>query len=237
MFASLSVRVMKRYTVRPQARSRIPLRVRYAGHAPRGYGHALYCARDFLNDAPFLHLVGDHVYVNRGPDPARLLIQTACENACSVSGVQPTRENLLRSFGAVGATRIPGAAGLFEIERVVEKPTPTEAETNLLVSGLRAGYYLCFFGMHVLMPTVIDLLARRLETEDGPIGLSCDLNELAQRERYLAVQSQGARYAVDTKYGILHAQLALALTGKDRNEVLAGLVDVMAQHEMARNED
>jgi len=37
------------------------------------------------------------------------------------------------------------------LKTVIEKPTPTVAEQQLLV-GLGAGYYLCFFGMHVLPP-------------------------------------------------------------------------------------
>ena len=32
---------------------------------PLGYGHAVYCAREFAAGDPFLHLVGDHLYVSR----------------------------------------------------------------------------------------------------------------------------------------------------------------------------
>ena len=46
-----------------------------------------------------------------------------------------------------------GQKGLYEIAEVVEKPTPTEAEQRLIVPGLRAGHYRCFFGMHALTPT------------------------------------------------------------------------------------
>ena len=52
----------------------------------------------------------------------------------------------------VGGRRVPRQADLYEIDNVLEKPTPSEAEQRLLVPGLRAGYYLCFFGMHVLTP-------------------------------------------------------------------------------------
>src|SRR3972149_2313139 len=30
-----------------------------------GYGHAVYCAKEFVGKEPFLHLVGDHLYVSR----------------------------------------------------------------------------------------------------------------------------------------------------------------------------
>src|SRR4030095_9220262 len=33
--------------------------------APLGYGHAVFCARDFAAGEPFLLVVGDHLYVSR----------------------------------------------------------------------------------------------------------------------------------------------------------------------------
>jgi UTP--glucose-1-phosphate uridylyltransferase len=123
---------------------------------------------------------------------------------------------------------------LYEVERVVEKPTPTEAEQNLIIPGLRAGYYLCLFGMHVLTPLVMDLLAEEVQSPKSkvqglaPVQLSPALAVLAQRERYLALEVQGRRYNIGVKYGILSAQLALALSGEDREEVLAQLVELLA---------
>src|SRR5687768_15611677 len=35
--------------------------------SPRGYGHALYCARSFVGADPFLHLVSDHLYISKIP--------------------------------------------------------------------------------------------------------------------------------------------------------------------------
>jgi UTP--glucose-1-phosphate uridylyltransferase len=114
---------------------------------------------------------------------------------------------------------------------VIEKPTPTEAELRLIVPGLRAGHYLCFFGMHVLTPTVMDILAQLVaEAGDrGGVTLSSALAALAAREKYLALEEHARRYDVGVKYGLLTAQLALAFSGRDREEVLAQLVELLAQ--------
>ena len=205
---------------------------------PHGYGHALYCAREFTGDEPFLHMVGDHVYVGTGAGRcAQALIALAKENGCAVSGVQPTRENLLPYFGVVGGRRVKGSHDLYLIEAVLEKPTPTQAEQSLIVPGLRSGHYLCFFGMHVLTPTVMELLHKQIA--NGSVGqdrpnfqLSPILHKLAQSERYLALEVQGQRYPVDARYGLLTAQLALALSGQDRVEVLAMLCEMLAQREL-----
>ncbi len=202
---------------------------------PLGYGHAVYCAQDFVGNAPFLHLVGDHLYVSGDQKScARQLVEVAQNQACAVSAVQATRENLLPYYGAVGGQRVPGRKDLYVIETVIEKPTPTEAELRLIVPGLRAGHYLCFFGMHVLSPAVMDILAEQVTQagERGGVTLSDALAVLAAREKYLALQERAWRYDVGVKYGLLTAQLALALDGNDREQVLARLLELFAQREL-----
>lgn len=201
---------------------------------PGGYGHAIYCAREFIGDEPFLHLVGDHLYVSAAKPGVQRLVELAETESCSASGVQPTRESLLPRFGAVAGRRVPGRQGLYRVETVIEKPTPTEAEQRLMVPGIRAGYYLCFFGIHVLTPTVMDLLGRLLTEEPtGSVTLSVALAELARREQYLALEDTGKRYDLGARYGLLIAQLALALNGRERDEVLSHLLELLAEREMA----
>jgi UTP--glucose-1-phosphate uridylyltransferase len=201
-------------------------------NAPLGYGHAVGCARDFTGKAPFLLLVGDHLYVSGSAKRcAQQLVEIATAEKCAVSAVQATRESKLPYYGAIGGRLVAGGRkGLFEISEVIEKPTPTEAEQRLIVPGLRAGHYLCFFGMHVLTPAVMDLLAGKIANADpkGGVHLSAALAALAARERYLACELQGRRYDIGVKYGLLTAQLALALDGQDRDEVLSGLVELLA---------
>jgi UTP--glucose-1-phosphate uridylyltransferase len=200
-----------------------------------GYGHAVYCARDFAGQDPFLHLVGDHLYVSRSDEGcAQQLVQVAEAEACAVSAVQPTRENLLPYYGTVGGRRIPGRQNLYQIETVIEKPTPTKAEQQLTMSGLRAGHYLCFFGMHVLTPTVFEILEKQIEAAgaDGGVNLSDALSELARREQYLALEKWDWRYDIGSRYGLLTAQLALALSGRDRDEVLTRLLELLATRDL-----
>lgn len=196
-----------------------------------GYGHAVYCAKEFTGQSAFLHLVSDHIYVSR-EGCAKRLVTVAETEACSVSAVQPTREGLLKHFGAIGGQHVHGHVDIYRIETVIEKPTPTEAERLLTVGGLRAGYYLCFFGMHVLTPTVMEILGRQLRETGQRVTLSGALAELATREQYLALPIEGHRYDLGTKYGLLIAQMALALSGRERNEVLAQLVELLAERTM-----
>jgi UTP--glucose-1-phosphate uridylyltransferase len=199
--------------------------------AALGYGHAVGCAREFAGAQPFLLLVGDHLYVSgSGKRAAQQLVEIARVENCAVSAVQATHESKLPYYGAVGGRLVAGRKGLYEVSEVIEKPTPTEAEQRLIVPGLRAGHYLCFFGMHVLTPAVMEMLASEAGRADSRrVHLSTALAKLAKRERYLACELEGHRYDIGVKYGLLTAQLALALDGQDREEVLSGLVDLLAR--------
>lgn len=198
---------------------------------PLGYGHAVWCARDFTGADPFLLMVGDHLYISRTEQScAAQLAAIAAVEKSAVSAVQPTHESKLPYYGAVGGRLVGGSDGLFEVSTVLEKPTPTRAEQQLVVPGLRAGHYLCFFGMHVLPARIMDLLAEDLEKArpSGGVHLSQALERLSRSERYLAADLQGRRYDIGSKYGLLTTQLALALEGPDRDDVLTGLVELLA---------
>jgi UTP--glucose-1-phosphate uridylyltransferase len=194
-----------------------------------GYGHAAWSARPFTANDPFLLLVGDHLYLSHETRSCtRQLVEVAAAENCAVSAVQATHESKLPYYGVVGGRLEPNAARLYLASEVLEKPTPTVAEQRLIVPGLRAGHYLCFFGMHVLTPAVMEILETEIAAGRRPT-LSETLARLALRERYLAHEVAGSRYDIGLKYGLLNAQLALALNSPARTEVLANLVALLAQ--------
>jgi UTP--glucose-1-phosphate uridylyltransferase len=205
---------------------------------PHGYGHAVWCAREFAGNQPFLLLLGDHLYISKEKRRcARQLLDLAEEEGCAVSAVQATREHLIHHYGTLTGKRLNGRSDVYLIEEIVEKPNPTLAELRLQVPGVRAGHYLCFFGMHVLTPTVFDLLDE-LVTKDvreaGQIQLTTALNALARREKYVALETRGARHNLGVKYGGVDAQIALALAGVDRERMLAGLLESVVRFDQGQ---
>jgi len=198
---------------------------------PMGYGHAVYCAKDFVDSDMFLLLVGDHLYLSTCDKPcACQLVEIALQEKCAVSGVQATHESKLPYYGAVGGHLFKGRTNLYRVTRVIEKPTPTEAEQHLVVPGLRAGYYLCYFGMHVLPHTIFTYLEEMIKATNPneKILLTPALAKLAESEQYLALEIRGRRFDIGVKYGLMFAQLAFALEGKDRDEILTGLIEMLA---------
>jgi UTP--glucose-1-phosphate uridylyltransferase len=207
---------------------------------PEGYGHAVWCARHYAAGQPILLLLGDHLYISRDRRRcARQLLELAAEEACAASAVQATREHLIHQYGTLAGKRLPHRPDVYAIDEVVEKPTPTLAELRLGVPGLRAGHYLCFFGMHVLTPAVFDLLddlVRRDVREAGQIQLTTALNALPRRETYLALETKGTRHNLGVKYGVVDAQIALALAGVDRQQMLTMLLESVVRMEQNADE-
>ncbi len=199
--------------------------------APRGYGHAVWTARDYTGDDAFVLLVGDHLFLSRRETSCvgQLLAVAEKHDGC-VSGVQPTHESQLRLYGTIGGRRVPASPSIIEVATMVEKPTPTLAEQELFISGLRAGNYYCFFGIHALTPAVMEKLDRGVAAlaEGETLGLTATLAAIARSEKYLAVEIDGQRFNIGERYGLLRAQLSLALAGPHREEILTMLIEITA---------
>ena len=201
------------------------------GSLGAGYGQAILSCKDYVGNEPFLHMVGDHLCFSKSSKRcAAQLCEVASEHECSISAVQATRESQLPFFGTVGGVRLQEFDHLFEVKKVIEKPTPTIAEQELLTAGLRNGNYLCFFGMHVLMPSIFGYLRDAVVDKQQPIPLTDGIQAALSRERYLAYEIDGQRYNLGVKFGLFNAQLALGLSGVDRDRVLTQLIDVLSLH-------
>jgi UTP--glucose-1-phosphate uridylyltransferase len=196
---------------------------------PLGYGDAVFKARSFVGNEPFLLLLGDYLYV---PDQgsrrcARQLIELAVTENCSVSAVNPTHESQIGKYGTLTGKAEVNYQGVYQIERIIEKPSVSLAEVELQTPGLRSGYYLCFFGMHVFKPVIFDML-HQAQAGNSFLPLTPTLQVMAETERYLASEMRGTRYDTSKKYGLLQAQIALGLSGCNRGEILATMVQSLA---------
>lgn len=199
---------------------------------PLGYGHAVHCAKDFAGSEPFLLLLGDHLYISnvKGKRCAQQLMGLAAAEECAAAAVHATREHLVGGYGTLSGKRVPDAPGVYQIENIIEKPSLSLAEMELQTPGLRAGHYLCFFGMHVLPPHIFEILEARFSAASGgDFQLTPALQELAQQQKYLALEVAGERYDIGARFGLLQTQIAIGLAGSQREEILTTIVELLAE--------
>ena len=198
---------------------------------PLGYGHAVYKAKKFANNEPFLLLLGDYLYVSdiANKHCAQQLIELATVENCSVSAVNPTIEHQISKYGTLTGKTVLNYNGVYQIEKIIEKPSISLAELELQTPGLRAGYYLCFFGMHVFKPSLFELLEESIKNSKENILLTPVQQQLAQTDKYLALEMKGNRYDTSKKLGLMQAQLALGLAGSVKEEILSSIIQILAE--------
>ncbi len=199
---------------------------------PLGFGHALWCAREMVSGDRFILTLSDHLFLSRnGKTCTQQMVEAVAGWAHAVSSVESLFEHELRRYGVVGARALHGVPGTWEVQRVMEKPTPTQAELELETPGLRRGRYLCFSGLHVLPVDVMDVLDERVRERTRPdwMELSPVLDDLARDERLRAIELDGRHQDIGTAYGLLEAQVERALLGPDRDRVLNRFVGLLAR--------
>jgi UTP--glucose-1-phosphate uridylyltransferase len=202
---------------------------------PEGFGHAVYQAKQFVGDEPFLLMLGDHVYISNVRDRCARQLTKVFEQYMldAVTGVQPTTEQHLHLFGTIRGEPVEPNKGIYRAQLIIEKPSIETAREQLVTGGLPAGNYLSHFGMHVFSPAIFDSLEYLIKNnlrEKGEIQLTAAQEHLRQQSagKYWAVVTQGQRYDTGIPYGLMETQLALALNGIHRTEICEAIARILA---------
>ncbi len=164
-----------------------------------GFGHAVYCAKDWAGKEPFLLLLGDHVYVSYTNVPcARQLVAIYATYNTTVSAVTRTPASMLYAFGTVGGKRKSENSRVLRVAKIKEKPALGYAKLHLRVADLPEDEYLCFFGQHIFSPSIFDALKYQIDNNiryNGEIQLTSAQELMLRAEgNYLAYETAGERF-------------------------------------------
>jgi UTP-glucose-1-phosphate uridylyltransferase/mevalonate kinase len=164
-----------------------------------GFGHAVYCAREWIGDEPFLLLLGDHLYAsNTDESCARQLLNVYEQVGRSVVGVKATAGSLVHTFGCVGGIwEDPGS--VLTITEFAEKPDLAYAQEHLQIEGINAGEFLTVFGQYVLSPKIFNYLEEHIRMnvrERGEFQLTSCLDRLRQEDGFAAYVIKGRRFDI-----------------------------------------
>ena len=114
----------------------------------------------------------------------------------SVSAVNRIRADELKGYGTIAGQRRADNARLIDISLIIEKPAVAVAQEKLHVDGLPAGTWLGWFGMHLLAPSIYDILAEMIRDnvrDNGEFQLTRAQEIQRQREGYLALEMTSAQ--------------------------------------------
>jgi UTP-glucose-1-phosphate uridylyltransferase/mevalonate kinase len=167
--------------------------------AQDGFGHAVYCARDWVGNEPFLLMLGDHLYASdTGVSCARQLLDIYECHGRSVVGCMVTPGAEIHNFGAMaGVWEVPQS--LLSITEFAEKPDAIYAAEHLRMEGMAENKFLTVFGQYVLSPRIFEFLADHIEhnmREKGEYQLTSCLDKLRQEDGFMGYLVQGRRFDI-----------------------------------------
>lgn len=180
---------------------------------PKGLGHAVWCARRLVGDAPFAVMLPDMLMMAR-PGCLAQMIAAYGETGGSYIAVEPTDDPA--SYGIIA----PGAreGRRIVMTGMVEKPKREEAPSNLAISG-----------RYLLQPSIFQALERQSPGAGGEIQLTDAMAACMRTEPYYAYEYEGRTYDCGSKLGYLRAFAAFALQSAEGEGARAALAEELAQ--------
>ncbi len=163
-----------------------------------GLGHAVLCAWPAVGDEDFYVILADDLIDGRLQPALAQMHRVYQQYGTSVLAVQRVPKEEVSSYGVVDTQ--PVGPGLSEIRRMVEKPKPEEAPSNLAVVG-----------RYILTPRIFKLLERTQRGAGGEIQLTDAISAMLQEQTVLAYEFEGTRYDCGSKLGYLRANVEYGL--------------------------
>lgn len=195
---------------------------------PEGFGHAIYCAKDFAAGEPVMILLGDHLYISESEITcAKQLVDVYIQVEQSVTSLDLCHESDLFANGIVHGTPFAENEVLpfkserrFALTQISEKPTVEFAQEHLRVEGIPLQQYLCNFGIDLLTPILFDILdynyKHRIVTH-GEIQLRDAMAEMIKQEGMSGYRVKGRRYDTGNPQELLRTVNGFGLHGPYRD--------------------
>lgn len=172
---------------------------------PLGLGHAVLCAKSVVGEEPFAVVLADDL-IDGGDRPVMAQMAEVFErHQSSIVAVEEVDPSTTDRYGIVKVE--PLEDRLSTVRRIVEKPAPAEAPSNLGVVG-----------RYVLTPRIFELLEETPKGAGGEIQLTDAIEALLKEEQVLAYEYEGQRYDCGDKLGYLTATVEYGLKHAELGE-------------------
>ncbi|MFZ1105975.1 MAG: UTP--glucose-1-phosphate uridylyltransferase GalU [Hyphomicrobiaceae bacterium] len=176
--------------------------------APLGLGHAVWCAREIVGNEPFALLLPDVLHYAEKPCIGEM-IAAYNERPGNYIAVAPVPPDQAHQYGIVGVEDAAAGVRTSRVTKMVEKPKPGTAPSNLHITG-----------RYILEPAIFDLLSAGEKGAGGEIQITDAMTRLAETRPFYAFRFDGTIYDCGSKTGFLTANIAYAL---DRPDLAAAL--------------
>ncbi len=171
--------------------------------SPLGLGHAVWCARELVGHEPFALLLPDVLVQHpRGCLAQMMDAAKSLDANANIVAVEEVPAERVHMYGVVGVGQPKGKA--FAITKMVEKPKPAEAPSNLSITG-----------RYILQPEIFDVLGQQAAGTGGEIQLTDAMVTLAKTQPFYGLKFEGRSFDCGSKIGFLTANVAYGLERAD----------------------
>jgi UTP--glucose-1-phosphate uridylyltransferase len=177
-----------------------------------GLGHAVLQAASAVGNEPFAVLLGDDLIDSPRVACTKQLIDIYEQEKCSVVGVMEVPKEEVSKYGMVGGKM--KNPRLMDVDRLVEKPAPKDAPSQLAIPG-----------RYILDPEIFNCLRETKPAKNGEIQLTDGLQLLAKRKGLRAYLFEGTRYDSGDRIGFIDATIAYALKRPELREEVKALLE------------
>lgn len=181
---------------------------------PLGLGHAVWCARAFVNDEPFAVILPDDLVLAEKPCLAQL-IEAWEEVGGNLVAVEEVPPEQTAKYGILDVESQDG--NLFKARGLVEKPEPEQAPSTMAI-----------IGRYVLDPQVMTELSRTKPGSGGEIQLTDAMAATIGSLPFHGYRFEGTRFDCGDKVGFLEANLRFALNRPEMKDRVRGMVKSIA---------
>jgi UTP--glucose-1-phosphate uridylyltransferase len=178
----------------------------------RGLGHAVLCAKELVDDEPFIVMLGDELVAPETPILPRL-IEVHEQYGGSVLSLFTSPPEQISSYGIAAVEDLDH--NVVRVTHLVEKPKPEEAPSDLGVAG-----------RYVLTPDIFALLEKTPPGAGGEIQITDAIEVQAREGHCYGLRFTGTRYDTGNPLGLLTTSIAYALK---RPDIAPGLREYMRQ--------
>lgn len=171
-----------------------------------GLGHAVLCAKNFVGDEPFAVLYGDDVMIADTP-VTKQLIDTYNKYEKSAVGVSEVPDEDVMKYCSLKVDKLEG--NCYTCSDMIEKPKKEEIFSNFSI-----------LGRVILPPEIFEILENTEKGAGGELQLTDAMKTLAQTKGVIAVDYDGERFDMGSKFGILQANIEVGLKHPEVKEQL-----------------
>ena len=183
----------------------------------KGLGHAVGRARKFVGDEPFVVLYGDDVVFSETP-VCRQMMDVYEKYGKAVVGVKPVPVKDLQKYCSLKVDALPGEDKVTFCTDMIEKPKPGEEFSNLSI-----------LGRVLLTPEVFDIIDALTPGAGGEYQLTDAMAKMAREGGVYALEYEGERYDMGSKFGFLKANIVKGLAHPETGEELRAFIKEIAQ--------